>query len=346
MRRHFWAISTAGSLGALGLGVTSGLVVLANHFVEQLSQPHQLANEDDFTWIIPRLESEPPSEQRRSLLLHTADGKLLRGEFWAQSHPAPTVIICHGYRLSRAYLKPVAALDHKLGYNVLLFDFRGHGDSESVATSGGNAEVRDLEAAITAARQQPETLPGKIILYGFSMGAAIALLTPPHPDVVAIVVDSPYARLDDMLRRFVHWHLIHGSSSWRPFLQHLRSTFPAIAWCTVAVSTLVFRLRFGHALIARPDASFKRWKAKANALLPASPPPILLIHGMEDKLVPFTHARQIAAAAQAANIPIETYFVEHASHCGAYGKDPQQYITVLQDFAARYLGEDFPHGSE
>jgi len=93
--------------------------------------------------------------------------------------------------MNRTLLRPVAALEYKYCYNVLLFDFRGHGESESVATSGGNAEIHDLEAALTVASQQPETLPGKIVIHGFSMGASIALLTDPHPDVAAIVVDSP-----------------------------------------------------------------------------------------------------------------------------------------------------------
>jgi hypothetical protein len=41
---------------------------------------------------------------------------------------------------------------------------------------------------------------------------------------------------------------------------------------------------------------------------------------------------------------VETYFVEEASHCGAYGHDPQEYIRVLQQFLARHLGSDFPRG--
>ncbi len=69
------------------------------------------------------------------------------------------------------------------GCNLLLFDFRGHGQSDRATMSLGNAEVRDLQAAITVASQQPETLPGTVILRGFSMGAAFALLIPPRPEV-------------------------------------------------------------------------------------------------------------------------------------------------------------------
>src|SRR5947209_4820918 len=273
--QHKWALGVASGMGVISIAATSCLAILAHYFVDQLSRPHTLADQDLFTWKLPHPEPEPPASQRRSLLFHTSDGKLLSGDFWAQPHPAPTIVLCHGYRVTRTYLRPVAALEYQFGYNVLLFDFRGHGESESVATSGGNAEVRDLEAALAVASRQPETLPGKIIIHGFSMGASIALLTLPHPDVVAIIADSPYARLDDILRRLVHSRLMQGTASWSPSFRLFRSTFPAVAWATVLAAAVIFRLRFGHALIARPDTIFKRWRKLSTAILQT---PILLIH--------------------------------------------------------------------
>lgn len=337
--QHKWTISIATSLSILGLTIASGLLMLAHRFVEELSRPHSLSDEKQFSWGLPADVPEPLSSCKRSLLFKANDGTLLRGEFWAQPHPAPTVVVCHGYRVSRAHLRPAAALEYKSGYNVLLFDFRGHGESEGVATSGGNAEVRDLEAALTVASYQPETLRGKIIIHGFSMGASIALLALPHPDVVAIIADSPYARLDDILRRLVHSRLMQDTASWNPSLRLFRNTFHAVAWATVLAATVVFRLRFGHALIARPDTIFKRWTKLSKAILHT---PILLIHGAGDGLIPIAHARQLVAKAQAHNIPLQTYFVDHARHCGAYGYDPQQYITVLQNFLSPHLGEAFP----
>lgn len=342
MRRHLWTIGAATGTGILGLAVTSGLALLAHHFVDELSRPHKVLENDDFGWELPRLSTEPPPSVQRALTFKTLDGKLLCGDFWAQPHPAPTVVICHGYRVSRVYLRPVAALEYAFGFNVLIFDFRGHGESESVATSGGNAEIRDLEAALAAASKQPETLPGKIIIHGFSMGASVALLTPPHPDVVAIIADSPYARLDAILRRLVHYRLATESTSWTPVFHQLRRIFPTVAWATVAISRLVFRLRFGHALVARPDSSFKRWKAKAKAALNHRHIPILLIHAAGDELIPITHAHQIVAGARAYNVPLETYFVDHPVHCGAYGYNPQQYINILLQFLSQHLGNDFP----
>jgi alpha-beta hydrolase superfamily lysophospholipase len=333
---HRLVVGITTGMGLLGTA-TGAVFMLANYFVEQLSRPHMTISQQLYSWKLPETKEGPPPALRRSLLFHSSDGTLLRGEFLAQPRPAPTVVICHGYRITASYLRPVAYLEYSYGYNVLLFDFRGHGESESVITSGGNAEVRDLLAALSVARQQPETLADNIVIHGFSMGAAVALLTPPQPDVVAIIADSPYARLDAILRNFVTWQLLHDSSSWHPVLHPFRNIFRPLSWATVSASTVVFRLRNGYALIARPDASFKRWQKRALAT--PQHPPVLLIHGMQDDLVPIAHAYRIAEQAKAHHIPLEMYFAEGSKHCGAYGDNPERYIEVLQSFVLKYLNK-------
>src|SRR5213080_3707934 len=312
--QHRWTFGVATSKSILGLTATSGFIMLANHFVNQFSHPHVIPELEELNVDVSYNETEPPHAFQRPLVFQARDGTLLRGELWAQPAPAPTIIICHGYRGSRAQLRSGAAVEYKFGYNVLLFDFRGHGDSDSVRTSGGNAEVRDLEAAIAVAGMQPETLPNTIIIHGFSMGAAIALLLPPHREVAAIIADSPFARSDEILRRLVKYHLTTK-------LRQLRTLIPAVAWMIVATAVIVYRMRFGHTFVARPDATFKRWVRRARRARVAQQPchiPILLIHALGDELIPITHAHRLVAMAQAHGIPLETYFVDHSIHCGAY----------------------------
>ena len=345
MNKRRWIVGLAAGGSVAGAAATTGLVMLAHLFVNEFSRPHAPIDIDLFVWKLPEPLAEPPASLQRALLFHTRDGKLLRGEFWAQPHPAPTVIICHGYRVSGAALRPVATIEYQSGYNIMLFDFRGHGESESVNLSGGKAEVLDLEAAIAAALQQQETLPGKVILHGFSRGAAIALLMPPHPDVVAIVADSPYARLDSILRSFVHWQLLEKTRSWPRYLRRSRTMFHAISWGTVAASVPVYRLRFGHRLMVHPADSMRRWHADLRKFHDLRIPPVLLIHGTADQFVPFSHARHIVEQARRHNIPLQTYFVDGSNHCAAYGDHPQKYVETLQRFVAQYLGEDYPRVS-
>src|SRR5262249_21011926 len=238
-RPRHWLTAVATSLGLVSLAATSGILALANRFIDELSRPHQELDEAHLPaqiaagWQMPVGAAEPPATLQRPLAFQSASGPLLRGEFWAQPLPAPTMVVCHGYRTSRMRLRPVAALEYAHGFNVLLFDFRGHGESAPVPTTGGVAEVRDLEAALGVAAAQPETLPGRIILHGFSMGATIALLAPPHPDVAAIIADSPYARLDAILRMYVRWQLTAGSARWHAPVGKLAPLFPPLSWGAV-----------------------------------------------------------------------------------------------------------------
>jgi fermentation-respiration switch protein FrsA (DUF1100 family) len=177
------------------------------------------------------------------------------------------------------------------------------------------------------------------------MGAAIALLMPPHPDVVAIVADSPYAHLDSILHSFVHWQLMEKTRSLPRSLHWSRAILHAISWGTVAVSGPVYRLRFRQKLMAHPAYSMKRWSTSLRKMRDFRIPPVLLIHGMADTFIPFSHSLQIVEQAHRHHIPLETYFVEGSNHCAAYGDNPQKYIETLQRFVAQYLGDDYPNVS-
>ncbi|MBA3823667.1 MAG: alpha/beta fold hydrolase [Ktedonobacterales bacterium] len=340
LRKPWWFASTLATVGMVGLAATSGVVALAVRFVAELTKPHQDYAEAEFAgilahaWAVPDPEPEPPLELQRALHFHAPHGPRLRGDFWAQPHPAPTVVVCHGYRISRAKLRAVAALEYQHGCNVLTFDFRAHGESEGGLTSGGIAEIADLRAAIDLAAAQPETVPGGVLIHGFSMGAAVALMTLPHLHVAGVIADSPYARLDDILRRLVRWRLTTESSAWDPRLQRLRHVFPGVAWATVATSSALFRLRYHHELLARTDQRMRRLSPRQRQ--PACMTPLLLIHTTRDGMIPIDHARRIAAVARLTHIPLVTYFPESDVHCGGYGADPVTYTRILCDFVETY----------
>ncbi len=343
-RLRHWILGVVAVVGMLGTLVMGSLLWCAHILVYSISRPHNHSDPGIFAHQLPTAGAAPPNFYQRPLVFQADDGVVLRGDFWAQPHPAPTIIICHGYRVSRDYMRSAAALVYSMsGCNLLFFDFRGHGESDSVAISLGNAEVRDLQAAITVASQQPETLPGSIIIHGFSVGAAVALLIPPRPEVAAIIADSPYARLDDVLRRFVVCKLTEENTWWSPLVHRLQGMLPVISWAIVEAGALVFHVRFGYPLIARPDKSFERWRALSNSYPQRPYPPILLIHGEQDNVIPIAEARALEAQARAFKIEMETYYVKGAQHCGAYDLDPQRYLQVVQQFLARHLDMNVLH---
>ncbi|HEV8191144.1 MAG TPA: alpha/beta fold hydrolase [Ktedonobacterales bacterium] len=338
-----WQWLTAGAVAAAaGAATASSIVLLAQRFVNELSRPGVSLDEATMGgWVVPQAVDEPPIECRRQLEFVASDGTDLRGEFWAQPQPAATIVICHGYRASREHLRPVAALEHANGCNVLLFDFRGHGESAQIATSGGNAEVRDLTAALDIASQQPETLRQRLYIHGFSMGAAVALLLSPRADIAGIIADSPYARLDDILSHLVTWQLTTESAGWPKPLQRLRAGFPALGRVTFFASDLLFRLRFHHPLRARPERQVRRYgvrprgRHRETMLAARHRPPLLLIHSLRDPFIQVDHAFRIARAALAGHVPVELHFADSDIHCGAYGRDPEQYVSLVRRFIAQ-----------
>lgn len=327
-------------ISLLGLIVSCSFALLVARVFAGVTRPHQPGDEYK-RWVLPHTldtsHNGTASASHRSLVFHAADGPRLHADFWAQAVASPTIVICHGYRASRANMRSLAALEYALGYNVLTFDFRGHGESEGIVTAGDVAGVRDLQAALALARQQPETLPGKICVHAFSIGASVALLTLPHRDVFALIADSPYARMDEVLRRVIGWRLFTSRFNQRHCLRKLASLLP---WSLVVVTNLVFRMRFGYSLIHAIDKNFEYWNMLSQPKpvdAASASTPVLLIHALGDQLTPISHACHFVSKAQRCDISLEAYFVNSAVHCGAFQQYPQQYMTMLQHFLSYHL---------
>ncbi len=339
---HLWLSIVLAIVSGFVVLLACGLLGATGYFLHVFSRSHMPLN-DVFDWGLPVTTPEPPLDFQRVLQFAAADGTQLCADFWAQTQPAPTIILCHGYRISRERLRPVAALQYARGYNVLLFDFRGHGESARARISAGCAEVQDLEAAIQLARQQQETLSGALIIHGFSMGAAVALLMPPAPDVAAIIADSPYARADHVILRSICSEIMHVIKRLPIRVPLLEWLTPAFAYLVLMLGAGIFRLFAGYSLLARPDHTLRYGHRRTARLRQKRHrTPLLLMHATGDEIVPLAHAHALATIASANGIPVETCFVTCQAHCGSYGQDPHRYNTALYRFLARHLGSMLP----
>jgi pimeloyl-ACP methyl ester carboxylesterase len=125
----------------------------------------------------------------------TSDGLTLRGWFVPVSKDRAAVLV-HGKdanRFSSDHTLRVARWLRDAGYSLLLFDLRGHGESEGQRFSLGQHERMDVAAAVDllVARGFQQ---GRIVLVGESMGAAVAIQAVAlRPEVAAVVADSAYA---------------------------------------------------------------------------------------------------------------------------------------------------------
>lgn len=331
-----WLVSIIVSTAGVSLVVGSTMVILGWHFLKEFTRPGvtvEYGTQQWGGWTFPLSTTEPPQDLQRVVTFSSADGIRLHGEFWAQTHRAPTIVISHGFHFPSRYFRSVAALEYAHGANILLFDFRGHGESEHVMTTCGNAEIKDLAAAVEFAASQTETAPDQIYIHGFSMGAAVALLLPPHPAVAGIIADSSYARLDEMIRLLILQTLAQMTAGWHGLASMVRPFLPALTCLMLLGGQLLFFARHHYSLMARPDQAIGILSPKQKFRVPGSLlPSILLIHAEHDPLIALYHAHRLVTVAHAAGRAIQAYYTPCNIHCGSYGHDPHRYMTLLQKF--------------
>jgi len=139
----------------------------------------------------------PPLVQAASYedIVFTSDGLSLRGWFFP-GHGDRAVIVIHGRGANRTewHGRSERIADFLLadGYSVVLFDLRGHGESDGDRFSLGYHERRDVAAAIAFLRGRGFA-EQRIALIGISMGAASALgVLTIDPEIGPIVIDSSF----------------------------------------------------------------------------------------------------------------------------------------------------------
>jgi uncharacterized protein len=97
------------------------------------------------------------------------------------------------------YLDRVEGL-RQLGFSLLLFDYRGYGESSGDFPSETQL-YEDSQAAWDYLIEQQHVPPQQIFLYGESLGGAIALdLAVKHPQAAGLIVQSSFTSMSDIAR--------------------------------------------------------------------------------------------------------------------------------------------------
>jgi fermentation-respiration switch protein FrsA (DUF1100 family) len=255
----------------------------------------------------PRRWSDGPAPSAfgwayRDVSFHDSAGLVLRG-WWIPGSRGQTVVMVHGWTSSRQEPMSRAAYLHAAGYNLLVFDLRGHGSSDGGYTTLGWAEPDDVYAAVRFARTQDS---GPIALIGYSMGAAAVVEAAAGAGVKAVVEDSGFATAVDEVR----WTFTRVSR------------LPASPFADPLLALSAADLGVDLARIRPIDAA-----ARLTV-------PLLAIVGTADTLVPPSQGYALYDAARG---PKELLVVPGAGHVGGYSRDPQRYGQAVLDFLATYL---------
>lgn len=123
----------------------------------------------------------------RDVSFESGDGTLLHG-WYLPSENGTGVVVLHGSGSTRSDVLDHAGVLARHGYGVVLFDARGHGQSEGRGMDLGWFGEDDTRGAIDFLEDQPEITSERIGLLGLSMGGEIAVGTAGIDTRVAAVV--------------------------------------------------------------------------------------------------------------------------------------------------------------
>jgi fermentation-respiration switch protein FrsA (DUF1100 family) len=132
--------------------------------------------------------------------LMTADNVRLHG--WYLPHPAAsdTLLFLHGNGGNISHRRESLAIFHRLGLNVLIIDYRGYGQSEG--SPGEQGLYLDALAAWDYLTRQRGTSADQIIIFGRSLGGAVATELATQVSPAALILESTFSSARDMAREF------------------------------------------------------------------------------------------------------------------------------------------------
>jgi len=151
------------------------------------------------------------------LKLTAADGAQLAAWFVPAPAASHTILFCHGNAGNISDRLDGVKRLQRLGYSVLIFDYRGYGDSGGSPTEEGT--YLDADAAWRHLTDERGVPPESIILFGESLGGAVAIHQAAREAPGALVVESTFTSLVDVAR--VHYPFL-------PVGLLLRHRYPSI----------------------------------------------------------------------------------------------------------------------
>jgi len=219
--------------------------------------------------------------------LKTGDGVLVHG--WHVPAPGAdrVVLFCHGNAGNISDRLESIRVFHELGLNVLIFDYRGYGLSGGKPDEQGT--YRDARAAWTYLVRRGYR-PHQIIVFGRSLGAAVAAHLAREHRPGALILESPFSSVSDL-----------GAYHY---------SYLPVRWLS----------RFDYA-----TADYVHGVAA----------PVLVIHSLNDEIVPFDFGKRVFERAQDPKAFLEI----RGGHNDGFLVSGATYTEGLRGFIGEHLVE-------
>ncbi len=137
------------------------------------------------------------------ITLHTSDNLELSAWYKPADKGKPSIIVFHGNARNIGARAPLARAHNKLGFGVLLLEYRGYGQNPGRPSENGL--YRDARAGITFLKERGVPI-NHIVLYGESLGTGVATqMAVEYPNACALILQSPYTSLSALRRYHFPW---------------------------------------------------------------------------------------------------------------------------------------------
>jgi len=284
---------------------------LAFYYEDPQASPYEYGEDDQIRSckaVLDAAIADFEAQPYETVSITSHDGRKLVAKYYHVADGAPLQIFCHGYKGNaiRDFCGS-QKVARELGHNILLIDQRCHGKSEGHTITFGILERQDVLGWIGWANQRFGEIP--ILLGGVSMGAATVLMASGMDlpgNVKAVLADCPYDAPANIIKKVL------GQDMGMP----VKLVYPLI--------------RFGGMLYGR----FNLNADSPVAAVQKAKVPILLIHGDDDRFVPYEMSCHIHAAAPE---KIEFHTIPGAGHALNYASAPEAYCRILREFMEKYL---------
>lgn len=124
------------------------------------------------------------------------DGLALSGWLIPSERNRGTILFCHGNAGNISHRLDSIAIFHRLGMNTFIFDYRGYGKSDG--RPGEKGTYRDASAAWRYLTEKRRTAPGEIVIFGRSLGGAVAAWLAGRQTPRALILESAFTSIEDI----------------------------------------------------------------------------------------------------------------------------------------------------
>lgn len=237
--------------------------------------------------------------------------------WWIDENNDRAVLALHGRRRAdRTETLRITPTLVDSGWSVMSLAYRNHDKSDPSPDGLFHYGASEVEDALVAIEELARRGVEEIVLYGFSMGGAVALETTRRwpddgPQLLGIVLDSPLLAPREVIRK--------GA----------RDAGLPLADRVADVSLVVARLRTG----VQWDSLDQRRAADQIAV------PVLLIAGTGDETIPIELVDEFASRIEA---PLEYLRLEGTEHVEGWNRARSRYERAVEEFlgGVRESGRD------